>query len=72
MNLNIFIIIMCMEIIRPLLPSMQIKYKYLLKAFQHTESFVGVAVTTALIGFFRAWLHVPIAIVFGDYLSPAR
>lgn len=38
----------------------------------HVNDFIGIAAVTGAIGFFRAWIHVPIPIVFGDYLTPAR
>lgn len=44
----------------------------LILAFQCVTGFAGVSAVTAMIGFFRAWLHIPIGIVFADYLPPSR
>lgn len=38
----------------------------------HVTSFVGVSVVTALLGLFRAWFHIPITIVYADFLPVER
>lgn len=49
-----------------------ISFPFFFAAFLNVSSYLGIAFVTAIIGFIRAWLHVPIAIVFGDYLKPER
>lgn len=40
--------------------------------FLSTFSFIGVAVVTAVMGFLRTWIHVPLPLVFAEYLKPER
>ncbi|KAH8291650.1 hypothetical protein KR018_010117, partial [Drosophila ironensis] len=41
-------------------------------AFIGITDFAGMSLITALIGFLRTWLHVPLPLVFADYLSKER
>ncbi|XP_033171831.1 monocarboxylate transporter 7 [Drosophila mauritiana] len=41
-------------------------------AFNGITEFVGMACITAVIGFLRTWLHVPLPLVFADYLPKER
>ncbi|XP_017011249.2 monocarboxylate transporter 7 [Drosophila takahashii] len=41
-------------------------------AFNGITDFMGMACITAVIGFLRTWLHVPLPLVFADYLSKER
>lgn len=34
--------------------------------------FYGIAITTAVIGFLRTWLHVPLPLVFAEHLPAER
>lgn len=40
--------------------------------FNGITEFVGMACITAVIGFLRTWLHVPLPLVFADYLPKER
>ncbi|KAH8275744.1 hypothetical protein KR026_004448, partial [Drosophila bipectinata] len=40
--------------------------------FNGITEFTGMACITAVIGFLRTWLHVPLPLVFADYLSKER
>ncbi|KAH8354772.1 hypothetical protein KR084_007332, partial [Drosophila pseudotakahashii] len=40
--------------------------------FNGITDFMGMACITAVIGFLRTWLHVPLPLVFADYLSKER
>ncbi|XP_017050334.1 monocarboxylate transporter 9 [Drosophila ficusphila] len=40
--------------------------------FNGITEFVSMACITAVIGFLRTWLHVPLPLVFADYLSKER
>jgi len=40
--------------------------------FNGITEFTGMAYITAVIGFLRTWLHVPLPLVFADYLSKER
>ncbi|XP_016949632.1 monocarboxylate transporter 7 [Drosophila biarmipes] len=40
--------------------------------FNGITDFTGMAYITAVIGFLRTWLHVPLPLVFADYLSKER
>ncbi|EDW82900.1 uncharacterized protein Dwil_GK24906 [Drosophila willistoni] len=41
-------------------------------AFNSITDFVGMASITAIMGFLRTWLHVPLPLVFADYLPKER
>lgn len=41
-------------------------------AFLYVNDFLGMAIMTAVMGFLRTWIHVPLPLVFGDYLPPER
>uniref|UniRef100_A0A1Q3FJ07 Putative monocarboxylate transporter n=1 Tax=Culex tarsalis TaxID=7177 RepID=A0A1Q3FJ07_CULTA len=41
-------------------------------AFLFVYDFYGMAIITAIMGFLRTWIHVPLPLVFSEYLSPAR
>ncbi|XP_017850385.1 monocarboxylate transporter 7 [Drosophila busckii] len=41
-------------------------------AFNDITDFVGMASITAVMGFLRTWIHVPLPLVFADYLSKER
>jgi len=41
-------------------------------AFLFTFDFIGMSAVTALMGFFRTWLHVPLPLVFAEYLPIER
>lgn len=36
------------------------------------NDFIGMAIITAILGFLRAWLHVTLSLVFGEYLPQKR
>lgn len=38
----------------------------------YVNDFLGVAIITVIMGFLRTWIHVPLPLVFGDYLPPER
>lgn len=40
--------------------------------FQQCSDPLAVTIAATAIGFFRAWIHVPIAIVFADHLPAER
>ncbi|KAH8237767.1 hypothetical protein KR038_011572, partial [Drosophila bunnanda] len=40
--------------------------------FTGITEFVGMACITAVLGFLRTWIHVPLPLVFADYLSKER
>lgn len=40
--------------------------------FLNVFDFYGIAILTAIMGFFRTWLHVPLPLVFAEYLSSER
>lgn len=37
-----------------------------------TSDFMGVTIVTSIMGFLRTWLHVPLPLVFAEYLSQER
>lgn len=41
-------------------------------AFLFVYDFYGMAIITAIMGFLRTWIHVPLPLVFSEYLSQAR
>ncbi|XP_017871441.1 PREDICTED: monocarboxylate transporter 9 isoform X1 [Drosophila arizonae] len=41
-------------------------------AFNGITDFVGMACITAVLGFLRTWIHVPLPLVFADYLPKDR
>lgn len=43
-----------------------------MSVFLYVSEFLSVAVVTAVMGFLRTWIHVPLPLVFGDYLSRER
>lgn len=51
-----------------LLPSFQFPCTVFLTIYD----FVNVAILTGVMGFFRTWLHVPLPLVFAEYLSQER
>lgn len=44
----------------------------IISVFLSTFSFIGVAAVTAIMGFLRTWIHVPLPLVFAEYLKPER
>jgi hypothetical protein len=42
------------------------------KAFLCVFDFNGMAIITAIMGFLRTWVHVPLPLVFAEYLSQER
>ncbi|XP_055611499.1 monocarboxylate transporter 7 [Uranotaenia lowii] len=41
-------------------------------AFLFVYDFYGMAIITAIMGFLRTWIHVPLPLVFSEYLSQKR
>lgn len=44
----------------------------LFSVFLYIHDFIPMAIITAIMGFLRTWLHVPLALVFGEYLPQER
>ncbi|KAG4068744.1 hypothetical protein HA402_002435 [Bradysia odoriphaga] len=40
--------------------------------FLYVSEFLGISIVTAVMGFLRTWIHVPLPLVFGDYLKTER
>lgn len=38
----------------------------------YTSEYLGMAIITGVMGFLRAWIHVPIALVIADHLPAER
>lgn len=55
-----------------ILPEIVLIFHSLVTAFLFVRSFVAVSIITALLGFFRAWYHVPISLVYADLLPAER
>lgn len=45
---------------------------FLFSVFLNVFDFIGMAAITAILGFFRTWIHVPLPLVFAEYLSQER
>lgn len=47
-------------------------FRFWWTVFLTIHDFVNVAILTGVMGFFRTWLHVPLPLVFAEYLSQER
>lgn len=44
----------------------------MMAAFLCVFDFYGMAIVTAIMGFLRTWIHVPLPLVFSEYLPQER